>query len=350
MPILLNQNDPAIDQPLAPSYNSFNMQELSRRDFFKYALAGAGALLAAKFISACSAPQTAPQVVPVPAAPEKNEPAAPSAKYPDIAVVRGGEPEALAREAVDLLGGMKRFVKKGDNVIIKPNIGPAMRTYEYAATTNPWLVAAVVKMCLEAGAGRVRVMDKPFSGTAESGFANSGIREQVEKAGGEIELMSRFKFVSTDIPQGKDVKKWDIYEDILKADVLINMPIAKQHGSSRLTLGMKNLMGTINSAQMFHINLHQRIADLASRVRPALTIVDAIRILTANGPTGGNLSDVKKLDTVIAGTDIVAVDSYATSLFGLKPEDIPYIKIASAMGLGTSDLGKLEIKEVALGS
>jgi uncharacterized protein (DUF362 family) len=193
-------------------------------------------------------------------------------------------------------------------------------------------------------------MDKPFSGTAESGFINSGIREQVEKAGGEIEMMSRFKFVSTDIPQGKDIRKWDIYEDILKADVLINMPIAKQHGSSRLTLGMKNLMGTINSAQMFHINLHQRIADLASRIQPTLTIIDAVRILTANGPTGGNLSDVKKLDTVIAGTDIVAVDSYATSLFGLKPDDIPYIKIAASMGLGSSDLSKLEIKEVNLGS
>ena len=330
------------------------MQEFSRRDFLRFALAGVGALLAAKFISACSVPQTTPAVLqdaaPVPTIPPVEETGIPTTKYPDLVVVRGGEPEELAREAVDLLGGMKRFVKKGDNVIIKPNIGPAMRTYEYAATTNPWLVAAVVRMCLEAGAGRVRVMDKPFSGTAESGFINSGIREQVEKAGGEIELMSRFKFVSTDIPQGKDVKKWDIYEDILKADVLINMPIAKQHGSSRLTLGMKNLMGTINSAQMFHINLHQRIADLASRVRPALTIVDAIRILTANGPTGGNLSDVKKLDTVIAGSDIVAVDSYATSLFGLKPADVPHIGIAASMGLGSSDLSKLDIKEITLGS
>jgi uncharacterized protein (DUF362 family) len=336
--------------PIIPS----NMPEFSRRDFLRYALAGVGALLAAKFISACAAPQTTPvtpqDAIPVPTIPPVEETGLPATKYPDIAVVRGGEPEALAREAVDLLGGMKRFVKKGDNVIIKPNIGPAMRTYEYAATTNPWLVAAVVRMCLEAGAGRVRVMDKPFSGTAESGFVNSGIREQVEKAGGEIELMSRFKFVSTDIPQGKDIKKWDIYEDILKADVLINMPIAKQHGSSRLTLGMKNLMGTISSAQMFHINLHQRIADLASRVRPALTIVDAIRILTANGPTGGNLRDVKKLDTVIAGTDIVAVDSYTTSLFGLKPEDVPHIGIAAAMGLGSSDLSKLDIKEITLDS
>ncbi len=327
------------------------MTEYTRRDFLKFALAGLGAILAARFISACSTPQTAPSIprAPEPATPTTGEIQPSPLKYPDIAVVRGGEPEELARTAVDLLGGMKRFVKKGDNVIIKPNIGPAMRTYEYAATTNPWLVATVARMCLEAGAGRVRVMDKPFSGTAESGFLNSGIREQVEKAGGEIELMSRFKYAATDIPLGRDIKKWDIYDDILRADVLINMPIAKHHNASRLTLGMKNLMGTINMAQLFHLNLGQRIADLASRVRPTLTIIDAIRILTANGPTGGDLSDVRKLDTVIAGTDIVAVDSYAASLFGLRPDDVPHIKIAAEMGLGSNDLGKLKIKEVSLG-
>lgn len=269
----------------------------------------------------------------------------PQTGYPDLAVVRGGEPGEMVRQAVESLGGIKRFVKKGDNVIIKPNIGPAVRSYEYAATTNPWVVAAMTKLCMEAGAGKVRVMDRPFGGTAESGFANSGIKEQVEKAGGEIEIMSRFKFVSTDIPQGKDIKKWDIYEDILKADVLINIPIAKQHGSSRLTLGMKNLMGTISNAQQFHFNLNQRIADLSSRIRPTITIVDAIRILVANGPTGGDLKDVKKLDTIIAGTDIVAVDSYATMLFALKPDDIGYIKIAADMGLGIKDLSSLNIRE-----
>jgi len=327
------------------------MREFSRRDFLRGAIVGLGALLAVKFISACTAPQVAPipppDTAPGAALPATEQASTPVPAYPDIAVVRGGEPEMLARKAMDMLGGMGRFVKKGDNVIIKPNIGPAMRTYEYAATTNPWLVAAVVKLCFEAGAGRVRVMDKPFSGSAESGFINSGIREQVEKAGGVIELMSRLKYVSTEISLGKDIKKWEIYEDILKADVLINMPIAKQHGSSKLTLGMKNLMGTITNAQAFHINLHQRIADLASRVRPTLTIIDAIRILTANGPTGGNLKDVKKLDTVIAGTDIVAVDSYGASLFGLKPADVPYITIAAAMGLGSSDLDGLSIKEAS---
>jgi uncharacterized protein (DUF362 family) len=327
------------------------MSGFTRRDFLRGTIVGLGALLAVKFISACTPPQVAPipppGTAPGAALPATEQAVTPAAAYPDIAVVRDSEPEILARKALDMLGGMGRFVKKGDNVIIKPNIGPAMRTYEYAATTNPWLVAAVVKLCMEAGAGRVRVMDKPFSGSAESGFINSGIREQVEKAGGVIELMSRLKYVSTEIPLGKDIKKWDIYEDILKADVLINMPIAKQHGSSKLTLGMKNLMGTINSAQMFHMNIHQRIADLASRIRPTLTIVDAIRILTANGPTGGNLKDVEKLDTVIAGTDIVAVDSYCTSLFGLKPADVPYITIAAAMGLGTSNLEGLVIKEAS---
>jgi len=255
----------------------------------------------------------------------------------------------MVSKAVELLGGMGRFVKKGDNVIIKPNIGPSVRAYEYAATTNPWVVAAVVRLCLEAGAGRVRVMDKPFGGSPEDGYARSGIKEQVERAGGEMEIMSRFKFVSTDIPQGKDIKKWDIYEDILKADVLINVPIAKQHSAARLTLGLKNLMGTINNAQLFHINLHQRIADLATQVRPALTIIDAVRILVANGPTGGNLKDVRKLDTIIAGADIVAADSYATTLFDMKPEDVPYIINAANMGLGSSDLGKLNIKEITLG-
>jgi uncharacterized protein (DUF362 family) len=326
------------------------MSDLSRRDFLKGAVAGLGALLAVRFLSACAPPATTTAAAAIPvAAPPTPEPASPGtqpASYPDIAVVRAGEPEDLVRKAIDALGGMKRFVKKGDNVIIKPNIGPAMRSYEYAATTNPWVLAAIVKMCLESGAGRVRVMDKPFSGTAESGFANSGIREQVEKAGGEIEIMSRFKFAATDIPQGRDIKKWEIYEDILKADVLINVPIAKQHNSSRLTLGMKNLMGTINSAQMFHTNIHQRIADLASRVKPTLTIIDAVRILVANGPTGGNLNDVRKLDTIIASTDIVATDSYATSLFGLKAEDIAHIKIAADMGIGRSDLSKLNIKEI----
>ena len=330
------------------------MPDLSRRDFLKGALAGLGALLAARFLSACS-PAAPAAAVPAAAAPVKpipqpSEAVAQSTTYPDLVVVKGGEAEDLVRRAVEALGGMKRFVRKGDNVIVKPNIGPPVIGYEYAATTNPWVMGAIVKMCMEAGAGRVRVMDTPFGGTAEAAYAASGIREQVEKAGGEIQIISRFKFVPTELPQGRNIKKWDIYEDILKADVLINVPIAKHHMAAKLSLAMKNLMGIIDRPQQFHQSLHQRIADLASRVRPALNVIDAVRILIAHGPSGGDLNDVRKLDTIIASTDIVAADSCASTLFGLKADDIPYIYLASDMGIGRADLSALNIKEIKLGA
>ena len=265
------------------------MSDLSRRDFIKGAFTGLGALLAGRFLSACLSAASASEILPRPPIKPATQPPQSGRQgisYPDLVVVRGGEPEDVVRRAVEALGGIKRFVKKGDNIIVKPNIGPPVQVYEYAATTNPWAMGAIVKLCLEAGAGRVRVMDNPFGGTAEAAFAASGIREQVEQAGGEIQLMSRFKFTTAELPQARDIKKWGIYEDILKADALINVPIAKHHSAARLTLAMKNLMGVIDRPQMFHLNLHQRIADLASRVRPALNIIDAARILVANGPTG----------------------------------------------------------------
>ncbi len=329
------------------------MSDLSRRDFIRAAAVGIGAIIAGKFLAACAPQQaaTAP-AVPIPAAPspEQQQATPVETNYPDLVVVKGKDPASLARAAVDALGGMKRFVRKGDNVIIKPNIGPPVRDWEFAASTNPWVVGTVVRMCLEAGAGRVRVMDRPFGGTPESNYARSGIKEEVEAAGGEMEIMPRFKFVSTDIPQGRDIKKWDIYEDIFKADVLINIPIAKQHSAAKSTLVLKNMMGIIGNAQMFHLNLHQRIADLATRVKPDLTIIDAVRILVANGPTGGDMKDVRFTDTIIAGTDTVAADSYATRLFGLQPDDVRYIGIASSMGLGKADLQDLSIREISLES
>jgi len=277
---------------------------------------------------------------------EPVEPAQPSAGTPDLAVARGGEPEDLVRRAMAALGGMERFVKKDAKVIIKPNICTDYHTYEYAATTNPWVVGALVKLALEAGAKTVQVMDSGFGGSPKKGYIRSGIQEQVESAGGEMVLMPSFKYVSTPIPDGQDIKEWDFYEDILTADLVIDVPIAKDHGSTRLTLGMKNLMGVVLNRGGLHANLGQRIADITSRIRPGLTVVDAVRILTANGPTGGNLDDVKKLDTVIASADIVAADSYATRLFDLKPDDIRYIVAAAKMDLGRKDVENLTIAEV----
>ena len=269
---------------------------------------------------------------------------------PDLVVARGGDdPEELVRRALAAIGGMELFIPKGAKVVIKPNICTAYHPYEYASTTNPWVVGALVKMALEAGAGDVTVMDYPFGGSAEDAYVISGIQEQVEAAGGKMVFMSRLKFVETKIPKGKKINKWPIYEDVLKADVLINVPIAKDHGLAKLTLGMKNLMGVVQNREGLHSSIGQRLADLASRVYPTLTIVDAIRMLSYGGPTGGDLNAVKKIDTIIVSRDIVAADSYAASLFDLQPDELSFVKAGVEMGLGRSDLQNLKIEEIAVG-
>lgn len=354
------------------------MNKLSRREFLRSAAAGFSALALQQLLAACG--QKTPEstaspteVIPTPAAfptntiagqdstgtaPQESEPGAFSTQpaeptagsLPDLVVARGGEPEELVRQALAALGGMERFVPKGARVVVKPNICVAYHTYEYAATTNPWVVGALVKLALEAGAKSVQVFDYPFGGSPEEAYTRSGIAEQVTAAGGEMVVMPAFKYVTAKIPHGVDLKKTEAYQDALTADVLIDVPIAKHHGSARLTLGMKNLMGLILNRGAIHRNLGQRIADLASLFRPTLTVVDAIRILMDNGPTGGDLNDVRKLDTLIASSDIVAADSYATSLFGLTPQDVAYIPAAAAMGLGCSDLNVLKIEEIAVGA
>lgn len=273
----------------------------------------------------------------------------PTMAYPDLSVARNGDPEDMVRKAIEALGGMKRFVNSGDQVIVKPNICVAYHGYKYAATTNPWVVGAVVKLALEAGAKRVRVLDFPFGGTAEQAYAVSGIKDEVNKAGGKMVVMSNVKYVDTAIPQGKSIKSARIYDEVLKADVLINVPIAKHHELARLTLGMKNLMGVIYSRSLMHADLGQRLADLNSRVKSSLVIVDAVRMLMNHGPTGGNLADVKKADTIIASPDVVAADSYAATLFGVSPNDLSYINKAAKMGLGEKNLERLKIEEINLG-
>jgi uncharacterized protein (DUF362 family) len=337
------------------------MGDVTRRQFLRQVAAGLGMLAGTGLLGACrrergGAPTTSPQPAqptPVPTATvgaTVGPTAVPATSFPDLVVARGGEPEELVRQALTALGGMERFVRPGDNVIIKPNICVAYHSYEYAATTNPWVVGALVKLCFEAGARLVRVMDNPFGGGPEEAYARTGIGEQVQAAGGRMETMSGFKFIPTEIPEGLDLSQCDIYDEALYADVLIDVPIAKHHSLARLTLGMKNLMGLIYDRPAMHANLGQRLADLASRLRPALTVVDAVRVLVANGPTGGSLDDVRQTDTVIASPDIVAADSYAATLFGLEPDDLSYVRAATAMGLGRSDLDGLNVAEVTLGA
>lgn len=255
----------------------------------------------------------------------------------------------MVRAAVAALGGMNRFVKPGDVVVVKPNICVAYHSYEYAATTNPWVVGALVRLALESGAKRVKVLDYPFGGTDEQAYRISGIQAEVQKAGGKMVGISSVKFIETEIPGGKDLKSARIFDDVLRADVLINVPIAKHHELARLTLGMKNLMGVILNRPRMHANLAQRLADLSTRVRSDLVIVDAVRMLMAHGPSGGNLSDVRKADTIIASHNVVSADSYAASLFGIEPEQISYIKKGTQMGLGIKNLDKLQIEEINFG-
>ncbi len=273
-----------------------------------------------------------------------------AAPLPDLAVARNGEPETLVQRAMAALGGMSAFVSRGANVIIKPNICVAYHTYEYAATTNPWVVAALVRMCLEAGAASVKVMDFGFGGTQEAAYAISGIQEQVQAAGGEMVPMPMFKFVRTEIPAALEQKEVLAFEDALKTDVLINVPIAKVHGLCKLTLGMKNLMGLVRDRPSLHASISQNLADLASLFKPQLTVLDAVRVLVSNGPTGGSLDDVKILNTLIASPDIVAADSYGATLFGLRPDSLGYVSAAAAMGLGRSDLQNMKIEEIQIGT
>jgi uncharacterized protein (DUF362 family) len=328
---------------------------ISRRDFIKRMVSlGFGAAAGGALFSwlACNqkelpvslpAPSSIPAQVPIPpvvsSVPTGN---------PYLAVVRGSSAAAIVQAAVKALGGIERFVKKGDDVIIKPNICVAYRTPEYAATTNPEVVSALVKLSLGAGAKRVRVMDFPFSGTAEEAYVRSGIGEAVKAAGGQMELMANMKYREVEIPGGLEIKKWSVYGDALDANVIINVPIAKHHSLGRLTLGMKNLMGLIQNRSQIHFNLGQRVADINSLLRPKLTVIDAVRVLMNHGPTGGSLDDVKTLNTVIASHDIVAADSYGSTLFGLKGDEIPIIRAGAQMGLGTMDLKSIKVEEISI--
>jgi uncharacterized protein (DUF362 family) len=272
--------------------------------------------------------------------------ATPSSAY--LSVVHGDDPAVLTRQAVKALGGMERFVKQGQSVIIKPNICVAYHGPEYAATTNPQVVAELVKLCREAGAASITVMDHPFGGTADQAYKISQIGDAVKAAGGQMVVMSSVKFKDVAIPDGKDIKKWPVYQDALKADVIIDVPIAKHHSLARLTLAGKNLMGLTENRGGLHANLGERLVDLYTLFKPRLIVVDAYRILMNNGPTGGDLNDVKLAKTIIASHDIVAADAYATTLFGLKPDAISYVKAGAARGLGTADLKSIKIEEITV--
>ena len=216
-----------------------------------------------------------------------------------------------------------------------------------AANTNPEVVAEIVKLCLEAGAKKVKVFDNPVN-DARRCYKQSGIADAAEKAGADVKFVDTRKFKDVKL-QGMALKSWPLYSEVLDADKFINVPIAKTHGLAGLTLSLKNLMGIMGGSRgRIHQNIDECLIDVAGAVKPALTVLDAVRMLTANGPQGGDLSDVKIMNTIIAGTDMVAVDSFGTTLFGKKPNDLGCVKAARKRNFGKSDIAKMNIKKVKI--
>lgn len=263
---------------------------------------------------------------------------------PDLAVAHGASAEKIVRAAVDALGGIKRFIAKGDVVVVKPNIAWD-RTPEQAGDTNPEVVAAIVGLCLEAGAKTVKVFDRPVNDPRRC-YVQSGIEPSAKAAGADVHHMDERKFKEMEI-NGLSLKSWPLYTEIFEADKVINVPIAKHHGLAKLTLAMKNWMGMMGgSRRVIHQKLDESLVDLAMKAKPCLTLLDAVRILTANGPQGGDLKDVKRLDTVVAGVDQVAIDAYGATFFGMKGADLGYVRVAAEHKFGEMDLNKLKIKNV----
>jgi uncharacterized protein (DUF362 family) len=264
---------------------------------------------------------------------------------PLVALAKGQDYSGLVSQVLNVLGGMRRFVHKGDRVVIKPNIGWD-RNPEQAANTHPLVVKALAEEALAAGAAKVLIFDRTCNEERRC-YVNSGIQEALQSIKDRRLQMyhpDERKYVPVDIVRGKAVNRLEIYKDALEADSYINVPVAKHHSLSTLTMGLKNSMGVLggNRGQMHH-NIGQKLADLATVVRPKLTVIDATRILLRNGPQGGSLDDVKVLDTLLASTDPVAADSYATTLFGLRPDEIDSTVAAYRMGLGEMALDKMKI-------
>lgn len=264
-----------------------------------------------------------------------------------FAVARGPHPAVLVNTAVELIGGMSSFVSKGDIVYVKPNISWD-RVPEQAATTNPAVVEAVITAVFEAGAKKVIVADNSCNDARRS-YKRSGIKDAAEKAGAKVLYMEKRKFVKTNVG-GEVIKEWDVYREAIEADKIINVPIAKHHGLSGVTLSMKNTMGLIGGKRdLLHQKLPESIVDLTAYFKPTLTILDAVRMLKTHGPQGGSAKDVEQLSLVAASTDPVKIDAFGITLFGKDPEEFPHIELGEKRGLGTRDFKSGGFKEVQLG-
>lgn len=261
-----------------------------------------------------------------------------------VVQVKGASPYEITRRAVSELGGMKRFVSRGDVVMVKPNIG-WNRTVEQGACTHPEVVRAVVEMALAAGAKKVVVMDNTCH-KAEDCYQRSGIAEAARRAGAEVRFSDESRLAVHDF-KGEVLGRWPVFRDHLEADKFINVPVLKHHGSSGLTMAMKNLYGILGGNRgKLHRDMGENIADLAAGFRSHLVVVDAWRVLVRNGPVGGRLSDVEERRTVIASANIMHADVAAAALFGRDARQVESLQAAAARRMGEIDIARLPLRRL----
>jgi uncharacterized protein (DUF362 family) len=266
----------------------------------------------------------------------------------DLVAVRGGEPEIMFDRAIEAMGGMQAYVKPGQSVLVKPNVGWDV-VPENGANTNPELVKRIIEHCLKAGAREVLVFDNTCDNWRRS-YQNSGIEAAVNAAGGRMRpgnVESLYRDVA--IPGGRRLKEGKIHQLVDETDVFINVPVLKHHGGAQITIALKNLMGIIWDRRYMHRNdLQQCIADLATYRKPDLNIVDAYRVMMQNGPRGVSGDDIVMMKSLIISPDMVAADTAAARLFGATPAQIGHIRIAHEMGIGNMELESQSIHRIVV--
>jgi uncharacterized protein (DUF362 family) len=252
----------------------------------------------------------------------------------------------LTRKTFEAAGGMKRFIARGDVVVIKPNLSWA-RPPHLAATTNPEVLRAVIELCQEAGAKKVRIADHTIH-RARHCFAVTGAGQVAKDTGADL-IFPRSSLMRDMNLHGNRLDVWPVFTPIIEADKLINLPVAKVHGLSDLTLGIKNWIGAVGGRRYaLHQDIHQTIVDLAQFFKPDITLIDATRIMIKNGPSGGSTSDVAVTNRLILSNDQVAADARAAALFDYAPHEIGFIRLAQKWGLGAYDGEILKQHEVVV--
>ena len=313
-------------------------KKISRRNFTKVCLSGILAIAMGSFLSRlvlAKSPQSTGR--------KKSN----IKGHYDLVLAEGEDPYRMTAEAIKAMGGMSGFVKKGDVVVVKPNMSWD-RAPEYATSTHPLVVACLVKLCLEAGASRVNVFDRTCN-AKERCYENTQVSKAAEDAGAKVYYVDDWNFVKAKFNYSSPMEGWSIFRDAVECDVFINAPVLKHHGLTNLTLSMKNLMGVCGDNRgLIHNNIGRKLVDITDFISPDLTVIDAYRVLTRNGPSGGSLSDVKLMKKLIVATDSTLADTYACKLMGQAPESVPYIAEAIKRNFGNSDINSASIKKLSV--